>query len=180
MKKLLLTTAFVGLLCYSSFAQFHVELGLNFNSPSGDFGDVYDLGIGAYLEPKYALNENIDLGLYIGANAFAGADLDLGGVGTASVSGTSVTPILATGTYRFMESNVTPYAGLGLGLYSADIASVSVGANNAAVEESTTEFGFAPRVGIYLGRLNLGIAYNIAGDIEFLQFNLGVRIGERE
>ncbi len=177
MKKLFITAIAVGLLGYSASAQFHVELGLNFNSPSGDFGEVYDLGIGAFLEPKYSITENIDLGLYLGANGFAGADI--AGT-TASVDATSVTPILATGTYRFVDSKVTPYAGLGLGIYSASIAGASVGITTASVtEESTTEFGFAPRAGVYLGRMNLGIAYNIAGDIEFLQFNLGVRIGNR-
>ena len=170
MKKVLLS-AVVALACFTASAQFHVELGLNFNSPSGDFGDSYDLGVGAYIEPKYALTENIDLGLLIGSNGFAGADIDTG-AGTGSVDATGILTILPTGTYRFTSNKVTPYAGLGLGMYFVRAIEV----DGVEIGESESEFGFAPRAGVYIGRMNLGLAYNLAGDVEFLQFNLGVRI----
>lgn len=178
MKKLILTVFAVAALGYSSMAQFHVELGLNFNSPQGDFADQYDLGIGAYIEPKYALNENIDLGLLIGANGFAGASQDVGGV-TVSAEALTATTVLATGTYRFSTKGVTPYAGLGLGIYAFKAAEISVAGGGVDIGESNTEFGFAPRAGVYLGSLNLGVAYNIVSDASFVQFNLGVRIGGR-
>lgn len=175
MKKLLLTICAVAMIGYSANAQFHIELGLNFNSPQGDFADSYDLGIGGYIEPKYALNENLDLGLLIGSNGFAGADIDTG-AGTGSVDATGVLVIQPTGTYRFSSNSVTPYAGLGLGLYS--FQAVEVG--GVELGESETKFGFAPRAGVYLGRMNLGIAYNIVSDANYLQFNLGVRILSRD
>lgn len=177
MKNLLLSTLFLLVVCVSANAQFHVELGLNFNSPQGDFADSYDLGVGVYIEPKYALNDNLDLGLLIGSNGFAGADFSAGGVAT-SVGATSVLAILPTGTYRFSDAPVTPYAGLGLGIYSFKGAEVTV-AGVTVETESNSEFGFAPRAGVYLGRVNLGIAYNIVKDANFLQFNLGARIGSR-
>jgi len=177
MKKVLLTICAIAIFAISANAQFHVELGLNFNSPTGDFGDFYELGVGGYLEPKYAFNENIDLGLYVGVNGFAGADVDTG-FGTASVDATSVTPILATGTYRFLTNKVTPYAGLGLGVYLTE--SVGVDSSGGTTDETVSEFGFAPRAGVYIGRMNLGLVYNSAGDISFLQFNLGVRILGRD
>ena len=179
MKKLFLTVAAVGLLGYSSMAQFHFELGPNFNSPQGDFADQYDLGIGFYFEPKYALNENIDLGLVVGFNGFAGADQTIGGQ-VVSADALSAIAFLGTGTYRFLTNNVTPYAGLGLGLYSFRAADISVVGGATVEQESNSEFGFAPRAGLYLGRLNLGLAYNIVKDANFLQFNLGVRILSRE
>jgi len=177
MKKIFTIILTVTALSYSATAQFHLELGSNFNSPSGSFGDIYDLGVGAYIEPKFALTENIDLGLYLGANGFAGADI----AGTSgSVDAASITPILGTATYRFFSSSVTPYAGLGIGIYSGKIAGVAVGGTSVStVETSTSEFGFAPRAGVYLGRLNLGVTYNKAGDIEFIQFSLGARIRGR-
>lgn len=178
MKKLLLTTALVAVFAVSANAQFHVELGINFNSPQGDFGDSYDLGVGAYIEPKYALTENIDLGLLIGSNGFAGADIDTG-LGTASLDATSIVTILPTGTYRFSTGSITPYAGLGLGMYLAEEFTVSTSGDLEA-DGRTGEFGFAPRAGVYLGRLNLGVAYNIVSDANFLQFNLGVRILSRD
>ena len=178
MKKLFLTTLMVGVFALCANAQFHVELGLNFNSPQGDFGDSYDLGVGFYAEPKYALNENIDLGLLIGRNGFAGAD-----VAGQSLEAIGMTTILPTGTYRFSDGNVTPYVGVGLGMYIIDAVdlSVTVGGITTTVEgESSSEFGFAPRAGVYIGRMNLGAAYNIVSDANFIQFNLGVRILSRD
>jgi len=177
MKKFLLTLSLVSVLALSSNAQFHIELGLNFNSPQGDFGDQYDLGVGFYAEPKYAINENIDLGLLIGRNGFAGAD-----IGGQSIDAIGMTTILPTGTYRFSGGKVTPYAGLGLGVYIIDAVdlSITIDGNTTVVEgESSSEFGFAPRAGVYIGRLNLGAAYNIVSDANFIQFNLGVRILNR-
>lgn len=177
MKKLIMTFCAVALIGFAANAQFHIELGLNFNSPQGDFSDSYDLGVGFYLEPKYAMSENLDLGLLIASNAFAGADFDQGGVsGSADALGALV--IMPTGTYRFSANKVTPYAGLGAGLYAFKAASIDVG--GTTVEgEAETKFGFAPRAGVYLGRMNLGVAYNIVSDANYLQFNLGVRILDR-
>ncbi len=174
MKKVLLSICAVILFGYAANAQFHIELGPNFNLPQGDFADAYDLGVGFYIEPKYAFNENIDLGLVIGSNGFAGADF-----GGASYGATSALVILPTATYRFSTNSVTPYAGLGLGLYSFKGAEVTI-ANVTTDGESESKFGFAPRAGVYIGRLNLGAAYNIVSDANYIQFNLGFRILSRD
>lgn len=174
MKKVLLCISAVILFASTASAQFHIELGPNFNLPQGDFGDAYDLGVGFYIEPKYAINDNIDLGLVIGSNGFAGADF-----GGQSFGATGALVILPTATYRFSTNTVTPYAGLGLGLYNFKGAEVTV--NSVTLEgESESKFGFAPRAGVYIGRLNLGVAYNIVSDANYLQFNLGVRILSRD
>lgn len=178
MKKLLMTICAVCLLGYAANAQFHIEMGLNFNSPQGDFGDAYDLGVGFYLEPKYATSENLDLGLLIGSNGFAGADFN-----GQSFGATAALVILPTATYRFSGNKVTPYAGLGLGLYNFKAADIDVtvgGTTTTLTGESESKFGFAPRAGVYLGRMNLGAAYNIVSDANYIQFNLGVRILSRD
>ncbi|MEO9869876.1 outer membrane beta-barrel protein [Ekhidna sp.] len=172
MKKLLLSICLVAVIGFTANAQFHVELGLNANLPQGDFADAYKLGVGVYVEPKYAFNENIDLGLYIGSNGFAGEDISGGG----SVEATAIVPVLATGTYRFSTNNVTPYAGLGLGMYFIAAAEI----DGTEVGEAESEFGFAPRAGVYVGRLNLGAAYNIVKDANYVQINLGFRILSRD
>lgn len=179
MKKILLCLSAVILFGFTASAQFHIELGPNFNLPQGDFADSYDLGIGFYLEPKYAMTENIDVGLYIGSNGFAGGDFTQGGV-SGSAAATAIVPVLATGTYRFSTNNVTPYAGLGLGMYFAKGAEITVAGGGTVEGESESKFGFAPRAGVYLGRLNLGVAYNIVSDADYLQINLGVRILSRD
>ncbi|MBC6401830.1 MAG: acyloxyacyl hydrolase [Ekhidna sp.] len=166
MKKLLLIICLIVTSAISANAQFHIELGINGNSPQGDFRDTYDLGIGSYVEPKYAISENLDLGLLIGRNVFGGVDDD--------IKAASSLNILPTGTYRFSTNNVTPYVGAGLGLYFFDFGSV------LGEESTSTEFGFAPRAGVYIGRLNLGVAYNVVKDLNFLQYNLGIRILSRD
>ncbi len=171
MKKVILSICAIALFTYTASAQFHIELGPNFNLPQGDFADTYDLGIGFYIEPKYAFSENIDLGLYVGSNGFAGAD-----VAGQSYGAQAIVPVLATGTYRFSTNKVTPYGGLGLGMYFAKAVEV----NGTEVGEAGSEFGFAPRAGVYIGRMNLGVAYNIVKDTNYLQFNLGVRILSRD
>lgn len=178
MKKIIVTICLTAMVAFGANAQFHVELGLNFNSPQGDFADSYKLGVGFYLEPKYALNENLDLGLFIGSNGFAGGDVVSGGQ-TGSAAATAIVPVLATGTYRFSGSKVTPYAGIGAGMYFARAAEVTVG-TVTQTGEGESKFGFAPRAGVYVGRLNLGAAYNIVSDANFIQFNLGFRILSRD
>ena len=174
MKKLLLIICLIATFAISANAQFHIELGMNGNSPQGDFEESYDLGIGFYFEPKYAISEKFDLGLLIGRNGFVGADFDGGGFG-----GLGILTILPTGTYRFTENNVTPYVGAGLGMYFIEGAEITTG--NTTVEgDSESKFGFAPRAGVYIGRLNLGAAYNVVKDVNFIQFNLGIRILSRD
>ena len=168
-------TCAVGLIGYLANAQFHIEFGSNFNLPQGDFADAYDLGIGFYLEPKYAIHENIDLGLVIGSDGFVGTDGKLFG----ATSALSALVILPTATYRFSTNTVIPSAGLGLGLYNFKEADVTI-AGIRTKGESESKFGFAPRIGVYIGRLNLGAAYNIVSDANYIQINPGVRILSRK
>lgn len=183
MKKLILSLLIFAAITVTANAQFHVELGLNGNLPQGDFSDAYSLGVGFYLEPRYAMTENIDVGLHLGINAFAGGDIDAaagGGLGVDSeVSAAGIVPVLATGHYRFASGKVTPYGGLGLGMYFVKTGDVSASTGGTVEGESSSEFGFSPRAGVFVGRMNLGVTYHIAGDLNYLQFGLGVRIGGR-
>lgn len=171
MKKIILTICIVVLLATTAQAQVGAELGLGYGSPSGDFADLYDGGIGGYIEPYYGLTDNINLGLFVGGFAFAGGEIGAG----ADVAASTVVPVLATGTYKFVDTKIKPYAGLGLGLYFIKFGEITGGTSADAANE--TEFGFAPRAGVYLGKLNLGLSYNTAGDLDYLLFNLGFRIG---
>lgn len=175
---IILVLSFCGI-GYSTSAQFHVELGLDYSPPTGDFGNSYNTGAGMYIEPKYSLNENIDLGLYLGGNGFVGSDVE-----RVTFEFTTIIPILATSTYRFSTEKITPYAGLGLGIYFTRLIGFTffdpiTGHPERTSDNSSSDFGFAPRAGAYMGRLNLGFAYNIVSDVNFLQFNIGMRIGRR-
>lgn len=171
--------AIISIITYSANAQFHIETGVNFNLPINDLSENYEFGAGLYLEPKYAVSDKMDVGLYIGANGFAGKEV---GTTSGEVDATIAIPILATATYRFLKNKITPYAGIGLGVFSGKILNFSESAlgGSSQTEENISEFGFAPRAGVYIGRMNLGVIYNSSESIEFFQFNLGVRILDRD
>lgn len=176
MKKIFLTLMVLSL-AFASQAQFHVELGPSFQSPSGDFADTYDLGVGFSIEPRVVLSDKMAVGLYIGALGFAGGDLTGSQSVNSSIDAAALTPILGTFTYKILDSKVTPYVGAGLGLYSGETATLDASNTNIGATESSSDFGFTGRAGVFLGRLNLGASYHSAGDISFMQFALGVRIG---
>ncbi len=158
---------------YASQAQFHVELGPSFQSPSGDFAETYDLGVGFALEPRVVLSDKLAVGLYVGALAFAGGDLS---GNSSDVDAAGIVPVVGTATYRILDSKVTPYAGGGMGVYSIKAATVD-DFGNVQESETVSEFGFMGRAGVFLGRFNLGASYHSAGNLSFVQFSLGARIG---
>ena len=159
----------------ASFSQIRVGLGLTVGTPAGDFSDIVDLGIGGYIEPKYALNEKLDVGLHLGSTFFAG-----GSLGGSSVSASQVNSFLLTSDFKVSDTKVTPYFGAGLGLYVIDFGSIDASANVPEIDlGSETRFGFAPRAGLLLGKLNLGVSYNIVKDTNYLAFMLGFEIGSR-
>ncbi len=181
MKKIMnvLLVVLMVLMTTPSFSQLRFGLGLLGGIPVGDFGDVADFGAGAYLEGKYAVTENIDVGVHLGAMGFAGADIGVSGT-SVSVGSFGIVPLLFTGEYVFLGGPVSPYAGIGIGPYFISGGDVSVsGSSVGGSVSSGTEFGFAPEFGVYLGKFNLSISYNIAGDFNFINFGLGILIGNR-
>lgn len=166
---------------FSANAQFFVEFGASINVPRGDFGDLYELGIGGQVDAKYAVHPQIDLGVALGLYGFAGADdFDDPTAGTIETSALSMFTAQATGTYRLLDNENTPFIGTGVGLYSYTIDEVNVLGGFAEAQETT--FGIAPEVGAYLGPFSISIAYNILPEpeINFYQFNLGYFLGSRD
>lgn len=182
MKRIILAATLLVAIGYCASAQFNVEIGLSGQSPAGDFADVYDFGVGFSLEPRITITDKFDAGLYLGALAFAGGDLDAatggGGNANSEIDAAAITPVLATGTYRILDAKVTPYVGAGLGMYFSRTAGANAGGTTVD-DETNSDFGFAARGGVFLGRFNLGASYHKAAELSFLQFGLGVRIGPR-
>ena len=127
------------------------------------------------MEPAYAINENVNVGIQFGGNGFAGSEI---GSTSGKVDATVVVPVLVKGKYAFLDSKVSPYLGFGTGMYFAKVATFSESAlgGSEQSEENISEFGIAPSLGVNIGRTNLGVTYHSAGDITFLQFILGVKI----
>jgi len=181
MKKIIkvLLVLLMVLVATPSFSQLRFGLGFLAGIPIGDFGDVTDFGAGAYLEAKYAVTGNIDVGAHLGAMGFAGADVDVAGT-SVSVGSFGVVPLIFTGEYVFLEGPVSPYVGIGIGPYFISGGDIEIsGVSTGVSVQSGTEFGFAPEFGIYLSKFNLSVSYNKAGDFDFINFGLGFLIGNR-
>lgn len=145
---------------YSMFAQCHLEVGVNFIDAPGSFGhNSIEFGGGIYIEPRYAIIRNYDFGIHIGLNGFIGEDLH-GGATIPTLQGVII--------HRFeIDEDNDFYLGVGAGIYD-------LRGNRVVIERR--EFGFAPRLGFFYKRLNLGMIYNFVPNAEFIQLNLGVRI----
>lgn len=185
MKKLVLITfaAFAfGLTSSSVSAQVSVELDFNYNTPGGDFADSYAGGVGVSIHPRFNISDQMAVGLNVGAGAFIGGDFqDPSSSITSEVSAAGVTSILGSFQYKFIDKRVAPYAELELGMFKYTAGSVDAGtvvSGNVAFED-TTYFGFAPKVGVMVGFLNIYAAYVAAGDLKYTQFGLGFRFGSK-
>ncbi len=173
-----------------SQAQFGFGIGLVGGLPTGDFADIADFGGGLYLEPKYLINDRIAVGLNIRTLGFAGGELEAVAAGTVTIdselSAFYVVPLTVFGDYFFVDSKVSPYVGLSFGPYfigGGDLETeVQNGLQTGSAEfdfDPQTEFGFAPRVGVYIGKFNIGLSYNIADNFNFFDFRLGFDIGAK-
>lgn len=175
MKKIILIFSILLLLTVKGNAQFHFELGVNPNVTDDEFANTYDLGAGIYLEPKIAISKAFDVGLFLGVNAFVGFGKNNNS--NDDFDSTWLLSVLPSVTYRFLNGKITPYVGLSVGKYFAEPIFIAEAAFDGGQQ---SHFGYALRLGVYLGRLNLGAMYNKAGDISFWQFNLGIRILNRK
>jgi outer membrane protein X len=163
------------------FKPFKVDVSLGFALPMGG-GTGAKGGVLFAIEPKYAVVEQIAVGIRMEGAGMARAVIDNGTevVGEAQLNGS----YLLTGDYYFSNNTFRPFLGAGAGLYS--IAGAAVNSNDPLQEEDVfTErnFGVMLRGGFEAGHFRLGIEYNIAGKTSFstnndyLGFKLGVCIG---
>lgn len=155
---------------------FSIELDLGYNLPGGDFSDNYDGGVGVAIHPRMKIGDQMAAGLSIGANGFAGVDSSGGTGGAGSVSAAGVTTVMGTFQYKLFDKKVTPYAELGVGLWSGEVLTGDVASQSA---EKVSNFGFAPEVGVMIGFLNASAAYTVAGDFNYIQVGLGFRFGSK-
>ena len=163
----------------TTFKPFKVDIATGYAIPGGSGAKG---GVVFALEPKYAINDNITLGLRFEAALTARAAVDNNGetvTGDVKASGS----YLATGDYFFNTNKFRPFAGLGAGLYK--LAAVEFSSDqdvDKADLEAKSKFGFAPRAGFELGHFRTAIEYNVAGktgDINnnYLAIKLGFFIG---
>jgi outer membrane protein X len=174
MKKVLFSALLLGITILvnaqeTTFKPFKFDIAFGYAVPGGSGSKG---GVIFAMEPKYALNDYITVGLRLEGAATARVTMDANGndyTGDVKASAS----YLLTGDYYFTTTKLRPFAGIGAGLY-----------RNAAVDltsddvQSGSKFGFAPRAGFELGHFRTAIEYNVAGKSgEFNNNYLGIKLG---
>jgi outer membrane protein W len=175
MKKLSLMLAFVAATIAvnaqsKSFKPFKVDFATGYAIPGGSGSKG---GVLFAVEPKYAVNDNLTLGLRWEGAIMGRATLDSTGFGTAEVK--LAGSYLFTADYYLNTNKFRPFAGVGAGLYST--AGVKASSTSGEVSAGNS-FGAAPRVGFEYGHFRMAVEYNIAGKTGTINNNyLGIKLG---
>lgn len=154
----------------TNYKSFKVDVAFGYAVPAGSGSKG---GVLFTVEPKYAVNNDITVGLRMEGALTANAIESNG----TSIAGNikATTSYLLTADYYFNETGFRPFAGLGAGLYN--LSGVEFDDSSLGVDGST-KFGFAPRVGFEAGHFRTGIEYNFAGKSAGVNYNyLAVKVG---
>lgn len=155
-----------------TFKPFKVDIALGYALPSGSGSKA---GVLVAIEPKYALNDNLTLGLRMETAVTAQGTVANNEIkdGDVKASGS----YLATADYYFNTNRFRPFVGAGAGLYTNASAELSEQTTSEDVQKARS-FGFAPRAGFEFGHFRAAIEYNVAGKSGNLNHNyLGIKLG---
>jgi hypothetical protein len=179
MKKLFAVLVVIALVASVASAQWgqgkmSAGVGAEVALPMGTAGDVYGLGIGGFGLFQYGINEDILGTAQVGYTSFM--EKDVNGV----KSSLGALTILVGGKYNLGKA-VTPgfYGMLQLGIYSASakatVPSVTVMGMTFGGGEATatsSEFVFAPGVGMQFGDIDASVKYVINSNVGNLALNV--------
>ena len=156
----LLTTLLIGFAAQAQeFKPFKVNVSLGAALPSGGGGVLFAV------EPKYGINDKIDVGLRLELAAMARATTVNGVTSTGDVQGAA--SYLLTGNYMLSNNNFRPFVGVGAGLYSIASTAVTVTGTGSGSQTSNGEiaagskFGGMVRAGFKAGHFVVGLEYNL-------------------
>ncbi len=135
----------------------------------GGYGtaDANAWGIGAALEPKFNVTDNLAAGFRIEGAAFITQDVNVGPAGSGEVAisqgARAVSAYLVKADWYFTTSSARPFAGLGLGLYRIGAGSQDISGTGAISQraESFSGFGFCPQLGVNFGGFRLAATYHV-------------------
>jgi len=148
-----------------TFEPFKVDLAVGAAIPSGTGSKG---GVLFAAEPKYAVKDNISVGLRLEAAITArGAVASDGSSASGKVAAS--TSYVATGDYYFSNKSFRPFAGIGAGIYSlasADFDTNDQGGDVSGIA-SATKFGGLIRAGFEFGHFRLGVEYNLIGSSKY-------------
>ena len=155
------------------FKKFKVDVSLGYAMPQESTGSGTKAGVLFVVEPKYAVRDDISVGLRMEGAVMANLDAE-GESGSAKANYS----YLATGDYYFSNNKFRPFAGAGTGIYT--FASVDFEGDNTSLDNIpvASKFGFMARGGFEYGHLRLGVEYNFVGQkMGYLGLKIGAVIG---
>lgn len=181
-KQLLILTALFFLATLTSYAQdggdrvfkkFKVDVSLGYAVPQVSGSGGTNAGALFVIEPKYAVMDQLSVGLRMEGAAMANIDKE-GETGTAKVN----ISYLATGDYYFSNNKFRPFAGAGAGIYTyANIDSETFDPDTDVIH-GKSKFGFMARTGFEYGHLRIGVEYNFVAEKNgYLGLKIGAVIG---
>lgn len=152
------------------FKKFKVDVSLGYVVPQGSGRKG---GALLAIEPKYAVMDELSLGLRIEGAGMANSD-EFGDVQTVKAN----VSYLATGDYYFSNNRFRPFLGAGAGIFtfaSVDVSQVDPNFNDIPVN---SKFGFMTRGGFEYGHLRVGVEYNfVSNQMGYLGLKIGGVIG---
>jgi outer membrane protein X len=153
------------------FKKFKVDVSVGYAVPQESGGSGKSAGVLFAVEPKYAVMDELSLGLRIEAAAMANIDAD-GDKGTVKANAS----YLATGDYYFSNNKFRPFLGAGAGIFTyAKLSSEDEEMDDIPV---SSKFGFMARGGFEYGHLRVGVEYNfVAEKAGYLGLKIGAVIG---
>jgi outer membrane protein W len=179
MKKLYITALALGAVILAkaqdeqTFKPFKVDIAAGYALPAGSGAKA---GALFAIEPKYALNDNLALGLRVEVAATAQGNMVNGQMDQGDVKASG--SYLATADYYFNTNRFRPFVGAGAGIYTNASANLESQATTTDEVQKGSRFGFAPRAGFEFGHFRTGIEYNFAGKTANINHNyLGIKIG---
>jgi len=154
------------------YKPFKIDIAVGYADPQGSGSKA---GFLAAVEPKFAIMEELAVGLRMEAAITARAD----GSGAAGDVHANAS-YLATGDYYIMRSGFRPFVGGGLGTYTFASETISVEGGGTVTIDAANLFGYMLRTGFEAGHFRLGLEYNFipatnSGSIKNSYF--GIKIG---
>src|SRR5215203_3943531 len=169
----ILASAFLSNAQSAIFKPFKVDLAIGYAMPPGSGSKA---GVLFAVEPKYAINNNISLGLRMEGAVMARAAVSSTNEQFSTDVKASASYSL-TGDYYFSTNTFRPFAGLGLGLFRNAAATAEENAELVEVAASS-KFGATSRIGFELSHFRMAIEYNVVGKTGPINNNyLGIKIG---
>jgi len=178
MRKFFMTALAIGAVAFANaqteqtFKPFKVDLAMGYAIPEGSGTKG---GVLFAVEPKYALNDNLTVGLRMELAVTAQGTVTNGEMNEGSVKGSG--SYLATADYYFNTNHFRPFVGAGAGIYTNASADLGEQTTSEDVQKGS-KLGFAPRAGFEFGHFRTAVEYNVAGKTGTLNHNyIGIKLG---